>query len=334
MGCNINVPTIQVLYGLLASLAVICICVSFAYTVTIRRLPERLLGPMAFMYAVASLIFAVARVVDPIARTIGNDPLVTTAFALSSLFLFAFDHVLVVLYVDGTANSVYREAALDLENLATRLRHNYLPRSFICSVFLSTVPTLCMLASPSPIVMEALTGLQWLLYAVMGMGILSILLLFMGASLRAFDSAISAARLSPSNLSILPKLERTRGSIARTRFIVRAIMSFDLCVCLIVAPWPAAQANLSYIVPYVWNVNALAMLWFQYTYAKPHLPSLFGGAPSADSSNATPSNLTTNNNEATNDANARSFIVVGGTMSTVVEEEYCEGAPARHIVPT
>jgi len=340
VGCNINIVAIQVLYGTQAIVCGIAIFVSTMYLLKIRRYPETLLGPTSISYAITSFIFAVARVLDPIVRTIGNDPLVTTMYGLSCISLFALDHALVILYVDETANNVYRETSLDLDNLAGRLRQNYLPKSLFASIAMSSVPTLCMLASTSPVVMEALTGLQWLLYAVMGFCVLVLLLIFMGAAIRAFDGAISAARLSPANLQIIPKLERTRWSIARTRFIVCAVLCFDLCVCFIVAPWPAAQANLSYLVPYVWIINTLAIFRVQYMYAKPQLAWLFG-MRSAESSNASPSlsNPPTSNNRPTYDANIISLEVVGGSMSTVVDgagqearEEDTETRSARHQI--
>jgi len=324
------------LYGLQAGIAVGSILVSSVYLFKIKRYPETLLGPTAFLYAITSLIFSVARVVDPVGRTIGNDPLVTTAYSLSCMFLFALDHVIVFLYVDETANSVYRETSLDLDNLATRLRNFYLPKSLLASIFLSSVPTMCMLASSSSIITEILTGLQWLLYALMGICFLTILLIFMGACIRAFDSAINSALLSPGNRQILPVLQRMRASIAQTRLIVCAVLVFDLCACLIVAPWPAAQANLSYIVPYMWIINTLGIFRIQYMYGKPYLTVLFGGV-STESSNASPSlqNPNTNNgpNQTVNDTNFRNFVVIGGSMSTGVDGEDRD-APARQMVAT
>jgi hypothetical protein len=327
VGCALHVETIRVMYAIFLAVAIPGIPLSMLYIKYVRNAPAAYLGPCTLGYFISNVVLASLRVASPTSRTVGSDALTTVAFASSCLFNFLIDHVLLMLYVDSTTSKIFEYTDTNLSALAQSIRSYYIPRSVALTFFITTIPTLCILASESALTTEILTGVQWMLFVIQAIFIFVVLKVFMNAVLRACDDALRVIKADPRLVEMQPKVALTRARVDRSRKWFLYILTFDIIVCTIMSPWPSAQATLSYLIPYLWVLNSSAFYWamFMASRKKQSTRLLNPAAASSSSPNPVLFGASSHLPGGTSNSSAPSLVVInnaspGTRMSTVVEE--------------
>ena len=233
VGCNVYLVAVQVLYGVLIGVGVIGMVLAMYVMRRVKMMPAGLMGPCMLVFSFATIAFSVPHVVDPVTHTIGNDPLVTVFFAIGAVATLMLDHALLYFHVIKTTRFVYQEADVNIVHIVAKLR-SLVKASTVFSI-LPAVPILCLLTSTNARTTEILTGVYFALLLIAGLFILTILIGFVSATIRAYDAAIKFAKNSklPNNLNLVPKMERTRGAFAFNRFLFLygSLFFCSLCFC-------------------------------------------------------------------------------------------------------